>query len=223
MKWNSRRRNREPTQRSQRQLGHRDDPERSFGGTAQTRSGSRTGCRAEATSQLPRSSGQVSASRRYMTRKPRGESEPQGPATTAGALGYKGAPTLKNGGWGTRKGKSRSLARTPTRAGARAGVPLTRDDNGVGGDAFGDRSPLHRPNASPCERPCKPARAPWRRNRETYTEVAEAVRSQRAQAAAKSPGSLQRFDRRRDSHSEYKGEETNRTLNTEGCGTPIRL
>jgi hypothetical protein len=90
-----------------------------------------------------------------MSRKPQGESEkPQGPATTAGALGYKGAPTLKNGGWGTRKGKSRSLARTPARAGARAGVPLTRDDNGVGGDAFGDRSPLHRPNASPCERPC---------------------------------------------------------------------
>jgi hypothetical protein len=149
MKWNSRRRNREPTQRSQRQLGHRDDPERSFGGTAQTRSGSRTGCRAEATSQL-------SASRRYMSRKPQGESEkPQGPATTAGALGYKGAPTLRNEGWGTRKGKSRSLARTPARAGARAGVPLTRDDNGVGGDAFGDRSPLHRPNASPCERPCK--------------------------------------------------------------------
>ena len=41
-----------------------------------------------------------------MSRKPQGESEkPQGPATTAGAPGYKGAPTLKNRGWGTRKSK----------------------------------------------------------------------------------------------------------------------
>jgi len=127
MKWNSRRRHRETyTEVTEA------DPERSFVITAQTRSGSRTGCRAEATSQL-------SASRRYMSRKPQGESEkPQGPATTtAGALGYKGAPTLKNGGWGTRKSKSRSLARTPSRAGARAGVPLTRDDNGVGATRSG--------------------------------------------------------------------------------------
>ena len=84
MKWNSRRRNKENLHR-----GHggtevtEADPERSFVITGQTRSGSRTGCRAEATSQL-------SASRRYMSRKPQGESEkPQGPATTAGAPGYK--------------------------------------------------------------------------------------------------------------------------------------
>ena len=31
-------------------------------------------------------------------------------------LGYKVGPTLRNEGWGTRKGKSRSLACTPTGA-----------------------------------------------------------------------------------------------------------
>ena len=55
---------------------------------------------AEATSQL-------SASRRYMSRKPQGEPEkPQDPAPTAGTLGYKGAPTLKTEGGAPAKAKA---------------------------------------------------------------------------------------------------------------------